>query len=87
MTDEEKKAKRRAYMRTYRARNRAKVNAYQRKYLSDQKNKKKHYDSCQKYRDKSMTDETKEKIRQYQREYYRKRKAEADKEALDKALR
>ena len=88
MTEESelKKVKRREYMRKYRAKNRNKINAYQRKYLSDKKNKERHKKSCDKYRKESMSEETKQKIKQYQHEYYLKKKEEANEKALSEII-
>lgn len=62
---------------------RARRAAYYRDYLQRDGNMKKHNESCKKWRKERMTKETKEKIRQYQREYYLKRKAERDKNAVN----
>lgn len=86
MTNEEKRRKRREYMRLYRAKNRERLNAYHRQYLSDPTRAKKHREACDRYRENNMTEETKQRIREYQHEYYIKRKAENDRRALDKVL-
>lgn len=65
---------RREYMKKYRAKNREKLNAYQRKYLQDPEHKEKHKDSCDKWRKEKMSTATREKIKQYQKEYYKRRK-------------
>lgn len=61
-------------MREYRKRNRARLNAYQRKYLSDPERNEKHKETCRRWRKERMTEETKAKIKEYQKEYHKKRK-------------
>lgn len=80
---EEKRQLRKEYMRLYRLKNRARLNAYHREYLSDPDHARKHRESCDKYRATNMTEETKAKIRAYQHEYYLKRKATKDQEKLN----
>lgn len=66
---------RREYLREYRKKNRERLNAYQRQYLSDPEHKQKHKESCTKWRLEKMTDETKQKIKEYQKEYYKRTKS------------
>lgn len=71
-------------MRLYRKKNRERLNAYHREYLADPDRAHKHRKSCDKYRKNNMTPETKQKIKVYQHEYYLRRKASRNKEALGK---
>ena len=68
---------RKEYMRQYRKKNRERLNAYQRKYLSDPKHKAKHKEACDSWRKERMTNETRRRIKQYQKEYYEQRKNHA----------
>lgn len=68
---------RREYMRQYRKKNRARLNEYQRQYLQDPKHKARHKQSCDEWRKERMTEETKAKIKKYQKEYYEQRKNDA----------
>ena len=68
------KKDRKEYLREYRKRNRERLNAYQRQYLSDPEHKQKHKESCNKWRLENMTEETRKKIKDYQKEYYKRRK-------------
>lgn len=61
-------------MRQYRKKNRERLNAYQRRYLSSPDHKEKHKQSCDDWRQNRMTEETRQKIKQYQKEYYEQRK-------------
>jgi len=61
-------------MRQYRKRNRQRLNSYQRRYLSDPEHKQKHKKACDDWRQNRMSDDTKQKIKQYQKEYYEQRK-------------
>lgn len=63
---------RREYLREYRRKNRERLNAYQRAYFSDPEHKRKHKEACGRWRKDNMTEETKQKIKEYQKEYYRK---------------
>ncbi len=84
--DIEARVRRREYMRRYRLKNKDKMRAYHKAYLQDSEHYAKHKKSCDKYRKENMTDETREKIRQYQREYYRKRKEKENEEALKNVI-
>jgi len=61
-------------MRQYRRKNRARLNAYQRRYYSSPARKEKHKQVCDDWRKNRMTEETKQKIKEYQKEYYEQRK-------------
>lgn len=65
---------RKEYLREYRRKNRERLNAYQRAYFADPEHKKKHNETCRRWRKERMTDETKEKIKEYQKEYYKRNK-------------
>ena len=65
---------RREYMRQYRRKNRARINAYQRRYYADPVNKAKHKKACDEWRKERMTEDTRQKIKKYQRKYYEQRK-------------
>lgn len=70
---------RKKYAKDYRLKNREKINAYNRAYLADPEHKRKHQECCKRYK---QTPEAREKNRIYQREYYRRKKAEKDKDVI-----